>query len=213
MKLKYYLRGLGIGILVTAVVLSIAGDSEDLTDAEIRARARELGMVEQGDMVLSSLTATTAASEPAASESAEEVETQTSTGTEKIPETQETAGDEETPESQGIAETEEPQASTGAEKTEPQGTAETEEPQAFTGAEKTPETQNATETVIITIRSGASSTSVSEDLEKAGLVEDAGKYDSYLCDNGYSRVISVGTYEIPLNSSEEEIAKIITRKK
>ena len=47
MKLKYYLRGLGIGIAVTALVLSFTGGGKtSLTDEEIMARARELGMVE-----------------------------------------------------------------------------------------------------------------------------------------------------------------------
>ncbi len=55
MKLKYYLRGLGIGIAVTALVLTLAGGGkESLTDAEIIERAKELGMVES--VTLSQLT-------------------------------------------------------------------------------------------------------------------------------------------------------------
>lgn len=45
MKLKYYLRGLGIGILVTALIMG-ATDGKELTDEEIKARAIQLGMVE-----------------------------------------------------------------------------------------------------------------------------------------------------------------------
>ena len=47
MKLKYYLRGLGIGIIVTTLILMIAGtgQKEELTDAQIIERAKELGMV------------------------------------------------------------------------------------------------------------------------------------------------------------------------
>ena len=47
MKLKYYLRGLGIGIFATVIILTIAslGKKKDLTDEEIIARAKELGMV------------------------------------------------------------------------------------------------------------------------------------------------------------------------
>lgn len=49
MKLKYYLRGLGIGIMVTAVILSVAFGSrkETLSDREIMERATELGMVSE----------------------------------------------------------------------------------------------------------------------------------------------------------------------
>jgi cell division protein YceG involved in septum cleavage len=43
-------------------------------------------------------------------------------------------------------------------------------------------------------------------------VEDAKTFDNYLCNNGYSRSINPGTYEIVPGTSEEEIAKIITGK-
>ena len=47
MKLKYYLRGLGIGIVVTAIIMSFTRQPEKLTDAQIKLRAHELGMVER----------------------------------------------------------------------------------------------------------------------------------------------------------------------
>ena len=47
MKLRYYLRGLGIGILVTAIIMSFVRKPEKLTDAQIKLRAFELGMVEK----------------------------------------------------------------------------------------------------------------------------------------------------------------------
>lgn len=47
MKLKYYLRGLGIGIIITTLILTVAlsGGKEKLSDEEIIQRAEELGMV------------------------------------------------------------------------------------------------------------------------------------------------------------------------
>lgn len=49
MNLKYYLRGLGIGIVLTAILLGITAGSrkEILTDEEIITRAKSLGMVEE----------------------------------------------------------------------------------------------------------------------------------------------------------------------
>ena len=49
MNLKSYLRGIGIGILVTAAVFLVSGSSneKEMTDAQIKARAKELGMIEQ----------------------------------------------------------------------------------------------------------------------------------------------------------------------
>ena len=47
MNLKYYLRGLGLGILVTALILSVAGrNRRTMTDTEVKERAKELGMIE-----------------------------------------------------------------------------------------------------------------------------------------------------------------------
>ena len=50
MKLKYYLRGLGTGIAVTALIIGISAivsRKEVMTDEEVIARAKELGMVER----------------------------------------------------------------------------------------------------------------------------------------------------------------------
>ena len=51
MKLKYYLRGLGIGIIITTIILTIAYSNRklELTDEEIIQRAEALGMVMQED--------------------------------------------------------------------------------------------------------------------------------------------------------------------
>ncbi len=51
MKLKYYLRGLGIGIIITTIILTISysGRKSEITDEEIIQRAEELGMVMEED--------------------------------------------------------------------------------------------------------------------------------------------------------------------
>ena len=47
MELKYYLRGLGLGIVVTAIIMGIVSSgSSAMTDEEIIARAKQLGMIE-----------------------------------------------------------------------------------------------------------------------------------------------------------------------
>ena len=54
MKLKYYLRGMGIGIILTAIVMGFAlgGRKATLSDAEIIQRAKTLGMVDGENGVL-----------------------------------------------------------------------------------------------------------------------------------------------------------------
>lgn len=58
MGLKYYLRGLGVGIVVTALIMGIAAgvnSKEKLSDSEIRERAKELGMVEESTVLADTL--------------------------------------------------------------------------------------------------------------------------------------------------------------
>ena len=53
MKLKYYLRGIGIGLIITTVVMALTFmlHKDDLiSDDEIRERARALGMVMQEEI-------------------------------------------------------------------------------------------------------------------------------------------------------------------
>ena len=51
MKRKYFLRGLGAGIVLSAVVMGVTTSKPDLSDIEIRKRALELGMVEKPDVL------------------------------------------------------------------------------------------------------------------------------------------------------------------
>ena len=47
MKIRYYLRGLGLGILFTTVFFWIGGSSKQtMSDEMIKERAKELGMIE-----------------------------------------------------------------------------------------------------------------------------------------------------------------------
>ena len=57
MKLKYYLRGMGIGIILTAIVMGFAlgGRKTTISDAEVIERAKALGMID-GNGVLDSVT-------------------------------------------------------------------------------------------------------------------------------------------------------------
>ena len=55
MKLKYYLRGLGIGMMVTAIVLTLSftnRSSSTMTDSEIREKARKLGMTDSNELLI-----------------------------------------------------------------------------------------------------------------------------------------------------------------
>ena len=191
MKLKYYLRGLGIGMAVTALILGISfsgrqgQEAQTLTDEQIRERASELGMVDSSELTLAALQNSAQPQTTMEPEVTEESETMTK------PEV--TAEPEMTTKPETTAE---PEMTTKPEATE--------EPELITAPEQSQTT--------ITIKKGSDSGSVSRVLYEAGLVENAKAFDNYLCNNGYSRSINPGIYEIAPGTSEEEIAKIITGK-
>ena len=215
MKLKYYLRGLGIGMAVTALILGISfsgrqgQEAQTLTDEQIRERASELGMVDSSELTLAALQNSAQPQTTMEPEVTEESETMT--------EPEATAEPETTTEPEATAEPEmttkpevtaEPEMTTKPETTaEPEMTTKpeaTKEPELITAPEQSQTT--------ITIKKGSDSGSVSRVLYEAGLVENAKAFDNYLCNNGYSRSINPGIYEIAPGTSEEEIAKIITGK-
>lgn len=192
MKLKYYLRGLGIGMIVTALILGISFSnrqdqtSQIMTDDQIRERAAELGMVDSSELTLAAL---------------QNSEKQPTEGTpEETTQTQEQNNIEAEPET-----TQESEATTEPKPEKTAGPETTAEPEVT-------EAPQRTQTASITIQRGDDSGSASRRLYEAGLVENAKAFDNYLCNNGYSRSINPGTYEIAPGTSEEEIAKIITGK-
>ena len=212
MKLKYYLRGLGIGMIVTALILGISfshrqgQETQILTDDQIRERAEQLGMVDSSELTLAAL-------QNSVQQQAQENTEKTEASPE--PETEETTTTSEPETTVAPENTMEPETTAAPENTvEPETTAAPEntvEPEA-TPQPETIEASETSQTVTVTVKKGASSGSVSNRLQEAGLVEDAKTFDNYLCNNGYSRSINPGTYEIVPGTSEEEIAKIITGK-
>lgn len=200
MKLRYYLRGLGIGIFVTALILKLSSSGQGtMSDEEIMQRATELGMVTQKTLI------SQVQDEGEADASAEQVIIATEAPTtEPVAE----ATPEPVEETQDAAPTEEPAD-------EPQVTEEpTPEPTVIPTEVPTqkPEVQvEDGEVVSLTIYSGDHSATVAKRMEELGLVEDYLDFDSYLCTNGYSRYVNSGIYKIQVGLSYEELAKIITR--
>ena len=237
MKLKYYLRGLGIGIAVTAIIMSITNKPEEMTDAQIKMRALELGMVEESvlaDLQAKEESADVETVEDILNQHAAEKENQ-----EEIPE--EEATDVEV-ENEDIAATEEATTVESEENTaeettvteseeaiEEDSTAKEEamEEQPVVEAvteEEAEETINATEDskqednikeevvenyTIIKVEKGNGSEIVSRRLYEAGLVESAVEYNQFLVKNGYDRRLSVGNHEIPSGATHEEMARIL----
>lgn len=204
MKLRTYLRGLGLGLIVAALVTGV-GSRQTMSDEQIKARAKELGMMESHTyltQVNESEEETTEREESAPETTETQMQDDGTESQESVTETTETVvkpTEEVVEETIGTAETE----------TESAETVETSESQLW---QETESMASEEEFVTFQVRSGDSSVSVAKRLAEAGLVGDAKAFDQYLCQNGYDKKIRVGTYEIRHDSSNEEIAKAITGK-
>mgnify|MGYP004457406561 CR=1 FL=1 len=217
MERRYYLRGLGLGILITAIIMGAAQrGSKEMSDEEVRQRARELGMIENtvlSEPVAEPETDGTADVEQAETDAAAAQEEAAPADTEPVTEdAQEAAADEENSEEQSGAEDSQEQADAveaQADAADAQ-TALEEETEQSTGAQSETKTAASGEAQIFTIDKGDSSVSVAQKLEQAGLISSASSYDRFLCDNGYDKKIRAGEYTIPADAGDEQIARIIT---
>jgi len=200
-KNKYYMRGVGVGILVCALILIISrmNTGAVISDEEVISRARELGMIESGEQ---SLTEATSVSDVTESPQ----EPSVSASPETTPEPEIAASPEETGEPY---EDPSPEPSPDA----------SEEPSPEASPEPSPEETPSDEDdplltdlvyVTLTIYGGNSSDTVARRAEELGLVTNAKEFDEYLVSNGYANRIRVGSFQIPLGASYEYIAKAIT---
>ena len=206
MKLRMYLRGLGLGMIVTALVLSFGVKSENktMTDAEVRARAKELGMVEDSEKLKDAVSKEAVNGEEAAAEvtdSANEDEP-----AEEVTEPNEVKADG-TDKSEEPVEDKKPEA-TKDDAGKPEEV--TEEPVKESSPEEKVEDDKSKKPYSLKIERGYSSDRVAGILEDAGVIDNAAAFDRYLCSNGYDKRISVGSYQIPKGADYSTVAKLIT---
>ena len=223
MEKKYYFRGLGLGIIVTAVIMGIAlsGSRQgQMTDEEIIARAKKLGMIEDSSL----LDASNSGDEENEAEGTGEQEA-AEQETVKPPVKLDVAVAEpkpeeapEEPEETDVDSSAGAKPGTDTESSADAKPASDNKPEADTN-EMTKQDDDTTETVSevtssvaksITIVSGDGSYTVAKKLADAGVVESAASFDTFLCQNGYDKRLRTGTFQIPANASGEQIARIVT---
>lgn len=215
MKRKFYLRGLGLGIVVTATIMSImASRNHKMTDEEIIARAKQLGMIES-----TVLTEGTDREDNGGQKSDDEKSGDSKDETDA--QTDENQSESGTAKPQSPENVTEPDAHTDTktDSTEPNAQADTKtdstNPDVNASEPKTqPDFKPASAfPKVIIINSGEGSYTVSKKLKEIGAVESAEDFDTYLCENGYDKKIRAGTYTIPADASDEQMAKIVTGSK
>lgn len=200
MKLKYYLRGMGIGVIITTLILMIAfhlHQDDLLTDAQICERAEQLGMVMPEELP----------EHDKLSDQVPEAEPQT--------EQKEPAADALTDEKADAAD----KVSQRKEDQKKEDQKQAEEPAADASDTKKDETKTdkkpkkeVVEQVELSIVGGEYSADVCKKLKDAGLIDNVEDFNRYLSDGGYDSLIQPGTYVIPVGADYDTIIRLITEK-
>lgn len=209
MKFKYFLRGLGVGFLFCSLIFVAAYQTSPnklLTDEDVIARAKELGMVEaptKMEELLNEQTSET--SEESSESSTTEAPTEMQSTEEQTSEGQ--TSEEQTTESTTESTTEEPTTEATTEEVTTEATSEEVTTEATS---EEPSTEQKEVSAKITIKRGMQSITVARMLEREGIVTDADDFDRYLNKHGYSTKLRVGTYTVKNSYSYEKLAKILT---
>lgn len=244
MERRYYLRGLGVGIAVTAVIMGVmTSRSGKMTDREVIARAKELGMVENtvlldgndevpGEEEEADTDNEVQDGAGAAEENLTGSGTETGAGKEagvnKTNENTDVTGNALEDDPEGNADDGAESDGTGdvgaADKASSnlpeedadertQESAETDESERESGRTTEEETKALITSAAvkqITVNSGDGSHTVAQKLADAGVIISADSFDDYLCRYGYDKKLRTGTFSIPADASDEQIARIVT---
>lgn len=191
MKIKYFLRGLGAGILSATVVL-FAVYSYRLSDTKVAERAKEMGMVYQQEQETTQIT-----SEERKTDAGKQTEESTA-----LRET--TTGERESEQEESEEKKSEEQTSEAEKESKTQKITE----------KQTESTENETfsdGTVKISIPSGMKAASLAIMLEELEVVSSAESFKNYLIENNYTHRLRTGEYYLSQGMSYEEIIGMLVQ--
>lgn len=191
MRLKYYLRGLGLGIIFCTLffMISIQLHGGIMTDERVIARAKELGMVIPEE---------------------DEPDTQ-------IPETESAQPEDTTIQDDAVQDNARPEdiVQNDAAQDDVQQEEETEHAEDTTQSEDISgdaqqDHASLEDDVIFTVADGEVCRTAAEKLVACGLIADVDSFREYMKEKDYDGLIREGTYRIPAGADMDTIAKIIT---
>lgn len=201
MRLKYYLRGLGLGIIFAVFIMMVGyhNHGSSMSDSEIIEKAKALGMVET--------------EESSGMKSDKKTDNKTDEKSDKKTDTSEpdttiadtsAAGDTQT----GTDNTDADNIAGAADvdTTAPSDVAATDS----AASDAAQPQQNTTFTV--TVGSGDTCRMIAERLQAAGIIDDAEKFRAYMGQKGVDQFIADGSHEIPYGASYDDIINILTQK-
>ncbi len=182
MKSKWFLRGLGVGIVVTALLLCVTYRSSS-ENTNVIKQARELGMVfpkeETTDTKAEVEKMAQEVKDNPVSKPAVSAVSKSAVGADtKVPDEKDKKAKKKLEDSKK----------------------DLKNASAFQKGKTT-----------FVVRSGLYSSSVSREMEEAGIIDDADEFNAYLINKGYGKRVRSGTYKIPEGADFDTIAKIITR--
>ncbi len=231
MKLRSYLKGLGLGIFVTTLIVSLSSNNAkgEISDDEIRKRAAKLGMVSENTMLLTEAKAMADNAQEKAKSRNEAMESVSAdTGSVSAPspapvsvnsngeiiykeEKKPVSPKEDSAATAGsTTESPAPAPEKQEEKPKAEKTNAEEKPVEDTSQKKQETAEEPSKIVTITINAGESSISVATKMVEAGLITDARQFDSYLVLSGYDRRLVIGSHPIPVDATPEEMGQILT---
>lgn len=211
MKAKYIFRGFGLGVIITAVIMS-AYTRSAVADARVSV-LKEYGLGEEAVL------AETLVDVPRNDDS-DAQKKENDNGVEVVPFDENPTVVENKPDEQNPAQTqvvpENVPDSDGDANTDTQGDAgdgeNAQTPNSVIVVVPSDEREGAeaVDTVTIVISQGDSSEVVARKLHSAGLVESAGEFNAFLVQHGYDKKMRAGTKSISQDASWQEIADKIS---
>lgn len=199
LKLRYFIRGLGIGIVFTAIVMSLSLQASRsriirenaLTKEEIMEKAMGYGMI---------------------LDSSEDTNEQQKENDDKDVDDASSVKDKAELDEESLENKESSEQQTD-EKEEDTKEEVAEDPSEKDDTSKNDDSIVSIDFIPIKITSGMTASAVGNLLREKKVIEDADEFQKYMSEQGYSSRIRVGEYLIPMDATYKKIVEIITKRK
>ena len=227
MKIKYYLRGLGVGIILSTILLSFTmgkSSKNELSDEQIIERATQLGMTMKNsgvtidrDAIDESIRDSNDENNSSSDEDEKENQPALDGENSKKEDSKEQSNadknggnnEKETSEKKDLSNKKNEDLlpdDKKSNKTEGEGSGDSKNDSKEEVKEEKPIKQT------VKIRSGMTATQVSRLLESEGIISSATAFNKYLRENNLTEKIVCGEYSIPVNADYKEIVNLIVEK-
>lgn len=205
MRLKYYLRGIGLGIIFTVIVLSVSNNSNKSTDNSVNTENISSGKTDithensEDSKIIEDSEAASSIDGTENQRIKENINNTEISDRKEYENNQSGSQADDTsnqPDSQAVDTSNQPDSQVADTPNQPPASETVAEPKIIT----------------ITVQQGEYCRPIAQKLKDAGLIEDAEDFRLYMGQIGYASFIHSGDFQIPMGASYEEIANILIRK-